>query len=121
MSDKLCEPRPEDLTALLRCLIITVRQAQFNRGWLCQTARASSVEGGTKTGSCRLVDGDFVVAASDVLDEGMTSGKDSSRAETLEAAHRSKPGYEPAMVDLNRVVRILPVFLLSNISSGLPP
>jgi hypothetical protein len=45
--------------------------------------------------------GDVVVAAPDVLHEGVAGGDGSGGLEVLKAAHRAKPGLEPAMVRLD--------------------
>ena len=37
----------------------------------------------------------------------MTGSEDASRSKSLEAPNRAKPGFEPAMVSLNRIVRVL--------------
>jgi hypothetical protein len=49
--------------ALLRCLIARPHQAPFGRGWALSDGKSQLVEGGSKAGSCRLLDGDLVVAA----------------------------------------------------------
>ncbi len=82
-------------------------EASFGQGRAPSDSNDKFVECGTKTVCCRLIDGDLVVATSDVLHECMTSGESASRSESLESAHRSKPRFESAMVGLNWVVRIL--------------
>ena len=65
------------------------------------------VERDRQAPSHRLLDRELVVASSKVLDERMAGGEDASRAESLEAAHRPKSGFESAMVGPNGIVRIL--------------
>ena len=79
----------------------------MGHGWARSDGKRQFVEGDAKTFPGRLIDSDLVVAPSDILDEGMTGGEDASRAESLEAAHRSKPGFESTMVRLDPVIRIL--------------
>ena len=50
---------------------------------------------------------DVVVAAAQVLDEGMTGGESPCRAVALQAPHWPQPGFQPSMVCLDRVVRVL--------------
>src|SRR5260370_30863284 len=52
--------------------------------------------------------GDVVVAAAQVLREGVTGGEGASWAVTLQPAHRPEPGLQPPVVCLDPVVRILP-------------
>ena len=51
--------------------------------------------------------GDVVVAAAEILDEGMTGSQDPRGAVTLQAPHRPQPGFQPPVVCLDRVVRVL--------------
>ena len=53
------------------------------------------------------VDAEFVVAAAQVLDEGMTGADHSCRAEPCEPAHRPQPGFQPAVISFDGVVRVL--------------
>ena len=50
---------------------------------------------------------EFVVAAAEVLDERVPGTDDSGRVEPFQAAHRPQPGLEPAVIGLDRVVRVL--------------
>lgn len=84
--------------ALLRCVISGPSWASFGRRWVLSDGKGQFIEGGTEPISGRLVDGDLVVAAAEILNESVTSGKDAGGPESLEAAHRSKPGFESAMV-----------------------
>ena len=52
------------------------------------------------------VDGEFVVAAAEILDEGVTGRDDARGSVSLQAAHRSQPRFQPAMVGLDGVVRV---------------
>jgi hypothetical protein len=53
-------------------------------------------------------DGKLVVAAPEILDEGM-AGREEPRARLgLQTAHRSQPRLEPAVVGLEDVVGVLP-------------
>jgi hypothetical protein len=83
------------------------RWESVGRGWGLSGGKRQLIEGDAKTVSCRLIDGDLVVAPSEVLNEGMTGSEDASRPESLKAAHRAKPRFQSAMIGLNPVVRIL--------------
>ena len=52
------------------------------------------------------VDAEFLVPASEVLDERMSADDDARRSVGLQAAHWSQPGFQPCMVGLDTVVRI---------------
>ncbi|OHV41053.1 hypothetical protein BCD49_38980 [Pseudofrankia sp. EUN1h] len=52
------------------------------------------------------VGGTFVVAAADVLDEGVPGSDDLGAAEAFEPAHRPQPGFQPAVISFDLVVRI---------------
>jgi hypothetical protein len=64
------------------------------------------VEGDAEPVSTRGLGGDVVVAAAQVLDEGMSCGEDPGGAGTLQAAHRPQPCLQPPVVRLDRVVRV---------------
>jgi hypothetical protein len=81
--------------------------ASFGRRRVLSDGKGQLIEGDSNTVSCRLIDGDVVVAAAEVLNESMSSGKDAGRPESLESAHRSKPGFEAAMIGLDPIVRVL--------------
>ena len=49
----------------------------------------------------------FVVAAADVLDEGVSGGDDSCAAELFEPAHGSQSGFQPSVIGFDRVVSVL--------------
>jgi hypothetical protein len=51
---------------------------------------------------------EFVVAAAEVLDEGVSGTDHAGRAESFEATHRPEPGRESSMIGLDRVIRVLP-------------
>jgi hypothetical protein len=53
------------------------------------------------------VDAEFVVAAAKVLDERVTCDDRSRGAVSLQTAHRPQPCFQPAVVTLDPVVRIL--------------
>ena len=55
----------------------------------------------------RGVGGDVVVAAAEVLHESVTGGEDPRGAVALQSAHRAEPGFQPPVICLDRVVRIL--------------
>jgi hypothetical protein len=87
-------------------------------GWatelLCFPARVAALDG-----ECQLIEsrpklvvcgqagGDFVVASSEVLREGMTGGEGASRAKGLQTAHRSEPGFRAAVVVFDPVVGVM--------------
>ena len=52
------------------------------------------------------MDAEFVVAASQVLDECVAADNNRGGAVGLETATRSEPGLEPAMVGLDAIVRV---------------
>jgi hypothetical protein len=47
-----------------------------------------------------------VVAAAQVLHEGVTGGYHADRAVAFQAAHRPQPGLEPTVVCLNRIIGV---------------
>ena len=49
----------------------------------------------------------FVVAAADVLDEGVSSTDHAGRAEPFEATHRPESALEPTMIGLDRIIPVL--------------
>jgi hypothetical protein len=51
--------------------------------------------------------GDIAVSATQVLHECMTGGERPSRAVAFESAHRAQPGFEPVVVSLDWIVRVL--------------
>jgi hypothetical protein len=53
------------------------------------------------------IEAEFVVAAAEVLHEGVPGAGHSRRAESFQAAHRPQPGFQAAVVGFDRVVRIL--------------
>ena len=53
------------------------------------------------------VGGEFVVAAAEVLDEGMPGGQGPRGAVALQAAHRPEPGLQPAVICLDRIIGVL--------------
>jgi hypothetical protein len=55
----------------------------------------------------KRVDAEFVVAAPQVLDERVTCDDRSRGAVSLQTAHRPQPCFQPAVVTLDPVVRIL--------------
>jgi hypothetical protein len=52
------------------------------------------------------VGGEFVVAAAEVLHERVAGSQDPCGPVPLQAAHRPQPRFQPAMIGLDRVVRI---------------
>ena len=55
----------------------------------------------------RGVGGEFVVAAAEVLHEGVAGGDPRGRAEPFQPAHRPQPGLQPAVIGFDPVVRVL--------------
>ena len=49
----------------------------------------------------------FVVAAADVLDEGVPGGDDSCAAQLFEPAHGSQSGLQPSVIGFDRIVSVL--------------
>lgn len=70
-------------------------------------ASAKVVEGDAEPVALRDVGGDLVVATAQVLHEGVTGGEDPRRAMPLQAPHRPEPGFQPSVICLDRVIRIL--------------
>jgi hypothetical protein len=50
---------------------------------------------------------EFVVAAAEVLDERVPCADDPGEAEPFGTAHRPQPGLQPAMIGLDRMIRVL--------------
>ena len=46
------------------------------------------------------VDGEFVVASPNVLDQGVAGGHDDDRPGPFQAPHRPEPGFEPGVIGL---------------------
>jgi hypothetical protein len=57
--------------------------------------------------ACQLLDRQLVVAAPNVLHEGMSGDHDPGATVLLEATHRPKPRLQPAVVRLDPVVGVL--------------
>jgi hypothetical protein len=55
----------------------------------------------------RGVDGEFIVAAAEVLDEGVSGDDDLGCDVCSQAPHRSEPVLEPAVIGFDRVVGVL--------------
>src|SRR5450755_4146145 len=73
-------------------------------GW--SDCRRELVEGFVEPVAGEGAGGEFVVAAADVLDEGVTGGEDPRGPGALESAHGPEPGFEPPVIGLDRVVRV---------------
>jgi hypothetical protein len=54
-----------------------------------------------------MLGGDVVVSSAQVLHECLAGGDRPSRAVAFESAHRAQPGFEPAVVSLDWIVRVL--------------
>jgi hypothetical protein len=67
------------------------------------------------------VDAEFVVAATDVLHEGVAPDDHAGGAVALQPAHRSKPGLESTVVGFDSVVRVLGGVVVSGRAGGCPP
>ena len=52
------------------------------------------------------IGGEFVVAAAEILDEGVTGGEDPRGPVAFQSAHRPEPGFQPPVISLDRVVRV---------------
>jgi hypothetical protein len=55
----------------------------------------------------RLLDREFVVASTNVLDEGMTGDHDPGTAVLFEPSHRPQPCLEPTVIGFDGVVGVL--------------
>ena len=53
------------------------------------------------------VGSELVVAATQVLDKGVTSGNDSQRPDRLDSAHRPQPRLQPAVIGFDPIVGVL--------------
>ena len=53
------------------------------------------------------VKAEFVVAATEILNECVSGADDAGRAEPFEAPHRPQSGLKPAMIRLERVIGVL--------------
>jgi hypothetical protein len=58
------------------------------------------------SGGGRDAGGEFVVAAAQILDEGMPGGQGPRGTVALQAAHRPEAGFQPSVICFDRVVRI---------------
>jgi hypothetical protein len=52
------------------------------------------------------VGGEFVMAAAEVLDEGVPGGDDPRGPAAFQAAHRPEPGFQPPVVGLDRIIGV---------------
>ena len=68
--------------------------------------RRELVKGLAKSVAGGGVGGEFIVAAAEVLDERVPGGDDPYGPVTFQAAHRPQPGLQPAVIGLDRVVRV---------------
>ena len=50
---------------------------------------------------------DLVVTAAQILHDGVTGGEDPRRAVALQAAHRPRPGRQPPVICLDRIMGVL--------------
>jgi hypothetical protein len=64
------------------------------------------VEGDAEPVTVRGLGGDVVVAAAQVLHEGVSRGENPARAVTLQPAHRPQPCFQPPVVCPGRIVRM---------------
>src|SRR5918998_4659727 len=76
-----------------------------NRGW--SDRHDQLVEGSRDPQVYCVLGSKFVVAAADVLDEGVSGGDYSCAAEAFEPAHRSQSGLQPSVIGFNRVISVL--------------
>jgi hypothetical protein len=52
------------------------------------------------------VGGEFVMAAAEVLDEGVPGGDDPRGPAAFQAAHRPEPGFQPPVIGLDRIIGV---------------
>jgi hypothetical protein len=52
------------------------------------------------------IGGEFVVAAVQILDERVPGGENTRGAVAFQAAHRPEPGFQPAVICLDRIIRV---------------
>jgi hypothetical protein len=64
-------------------------------------------EGGRDAEVRRGFGGEFVVAAAEVLDEGVSAGDHRCRPRALKSPHRAEPGLQSAVVGFDAVVAVL--------------
>src|SRR5207248_9844742 len=76
-----------------------------NRGW--SDRHDQLIEGSRDPQVYCFLGSEFVVAAADVLDEGVPGGDYSCAAELFEPAHRSQSGLQPSVIGFDRVVSVL--------------
>ena len=74
-------------------------------GW--SDRQGQLIEGGRHPQRCGFFDSEFVVAAAEVLDEGVPGADHSCAAESFEAAHWPESGLQAAVVGFDRIVRVL--------------
>ena len=55
----------------------------------------------------RQVGGEFVVSAAQVLDERVPSHDGAQRADRLQSAHRPQPAFEPTVIGVYDVIRVM--------------
>jgi hypothetical protein len=86
--------RTSGLLRYLTGMILTwVRRAEPG-----SDAEGELVEGGADPVSWRLFGNDLVAFAAQVLNQRGTCRDDPSRPQSLESAHRSRPGFEPSVI-----------------------
>jgi hypothetical protein len=95
------------------CCVGTGPEACGRRGALSQRERPDGSHGDHELLECGRdpvlfvdVDGEFVVASPDVLDEGVAGGDGDGRSGSFQAPHRPEPGFEPGMIGFAPVVGV---------------
>jgi len=93
-----------------RCCIVSSRGTpQRPRGAPARSdGEGEVVEGDAGPVAGRDFGGDVVVAAAQVLHEGMPGGEDPRGAVAFQPAHRPQPCFQPPMVRLDGVIRMPP-------------
>ena len=96
---------------MLNCWFGAVSLSDRRQGWPPQSVRSDGHgefgEHGGESVLLGCIGGDLILAAARVLHEPVPSGDDLGGAVSFESAHGSEPGFEPAMVTFDRVVRVL--------------
>jgi hypothetical protein len=72
----------------------------------CSEGRGELVEGIAEPVARGDIRGEFIVTAAEVLDDGVPDGQDPRGSVAFEAAHRSQPRLQPAMIGFDGVVRV---------------
>jgi hypothetical protein len=92
--------------AVLHCRIGGGRPQHDGPDGTRSDARRELVEGLAELVPGGNIGSDVVVAAAQILDEGVSGGDDTRGPGAFQSAHRPQPGFQPPMIGFDRTVRV---------------